>query len=312
MSELWCPVCACTRGESIETISHGARELAYAACAECGLVQLLPRPTAQELADYYAEAFWPEHESSPQRQIEKQAHRAAHILRFTKRHLDRARESNPGGKVRILEIGSSYGRTLRELGDYVTVAKGNPIVFGIEPSKHALEAGRANYADIRVLGNSIDDLASRDTDPFDLVVLSHVLEHLPDPVRSLELVGGRLARDGALYIEVPNYYGHPSTEYAHLFCFTGVSLVNCLSKAGLQAPSLVVDGHDEPFPFYIKCLATKADDEPAPLRVESAHRIQLRRTAALERFRAFRAERARTWPADGDAAVSPQIPDAIH
>ncbi|MFH1923634.1 MAG: methyltransferase domain-containing protein [Planctomycetota bacterium] len=312
MSEVPCPVCACTRGESIETIWHNTEQLAYVACAECGLIQLLPRPTSQELADYYADTFWPEHESSPQRQIQKQAHRAAHILRFTKGHLDRVRQRNPGGKVRILEIGSSYGRTLRELGDYVAAAGGDPLLFGIEPSRHAMEVGRAYYANIRVIGSSIDDIACHNTDPFDLIILSHVLEHLPAPVRSLERVAGSLARFGALYIEVPYYYGHPSTEYAHLFCFTEVSILNCLSRAGLRSTSVVVDGHDEPFPFYIKCLATKANGEMLPIRFESPQRIKMRRAAAMERFRAFRAARPRTWPANGDPAAFPRIPNAIH
>jgi SAM-dependent methyltransferase len=166
-------------------------------------------------------------------------------------------------------------------------------LFGIEPSKHAREAGRAYYAKIRVLGSSIDDLACQDAGQYDLVILSHVLEHLPHPVRSLELVARRLARCGALYIEVPNYYGHPSTEYAHLFCFTEASMVNCLSRAGLRPASVVVTGHDEPFPFYIKCLATRANGETGPLRCESLKRIKRRRKAAMARFHAFRAAHPR-------------------
>lgn len=312
MSEFLCPVCAGTTAEAIEPLWHGAERLDYAACEKCGLVQLLPRPTAQELAGYYADAFWPQHESSPGRQIRKQAHRAAHIVRFTKGHLDRALERNSGGEARILEVGSSYGRTLQEFGDYVAATGGTPRLFGIEPSKHATKVGRANYANVRVLGTTIDDLARQDTDPLDLVILSHVLEHLPAPVRALELVAATLARDGALYVEVPNYYGHPSTEYAHLFCFIEVSLLNCLSRAGLRPASVHVDGHDEPFPFYIKCLAIKANGRTDPLRVESPEHIRTRRAAAMERFRAFRAARPRTWRSDGAAAAFPKAPRPIQ
>jgi len=121
-----------------------------------------------------------------------------------------------------------------------------------------------------------------------------VLEHLPDPVRSLELVAGRLAPHGALYIEVPNYYGHPSTEYAHLFCFTETTIVNCLSRAGLRPTSFAVGGHDEPFPFYIQCLATKANGEMLPFRPESLQNVKTHRKDAMARFRAFRAAHPRT------------------
>lgn len=43
-----------------------------------------------------------------------------------------------------------------------------------------------------------------DHERFDLVVLSHVLEHLPDPSGALEGVAEVLGPDGHLYVEVPN------------------------------------------------------------------------------------------------------------
>lgn len=78
---------------------------------------------------------------------------------------------------------------------------------------------------------------------FDLVVMSHVLEHIEDPVGFLEHVKERLARDALLFVEVPDHEQNPF-ELAiadHCNHFSLESLARTFRRAGL---GVVVDADD--------------------------------------------------------------------
>jgi SAM-dependent methyltransferase len=71
-------------------------------------------------------------------------------------------------------------------------------VRGFEPGKRGLESCRQAGLEVT---DKLEDLSPGD---FGLVTLHHVFEHLPNPTKVLDGVRRLLARDGRLYIEVPN------------------------------------------------------------------------------------------------------------
>lgn len=84
--------------------------------------------------------------------------------------------------------------------------------------------------------------------PANVVILSHVLEHLSNPLNSINAISKLLAEDGYLYVEVPGIFKIHSTygdvllflQNAHLYHFT----LNTLSFLMAQAGFKLIDGNE--------------------------------------------------------------------
>lgn len=84
------------------------------------------------------------------------------------------------------------------------------------------------------------------TDAFDIITLFHVLEHIADPVNTLERLATRLTPGGSMIVEVPNASDALLTLYEneafsrftywspHLFLYTDSTLERVAKKAGLR------------------------------------------------------------------------------
>ncbi len=139
---------------------------------------------------------------------------------------------NPSG-ARILEIGCATG----ELAAMVR-AEENPASYeAIELSPAGEQA--AAYLDklhTRPLGELI--AAGTITPGFDMILMSHVLEHLEDPAAELQAMRQVLNPGGAMFIEVPNLAGHRrlpiDDNRSHLHFFSTTSLARLLANQGLE------------------------------------------------------------------------------
>ena len=295
-----CPVCAGRSFSVVEQLPDERLRMTYEACEGCGLVLMNPRPTADELSAYYRQEYWGERTSESYKQAHwaerkatdvaaqrrKQANRATHIGKLLRTMLSNAGHQVAGVRT-LLEIGSSFGETLRHLGHLVESEGGRPQLFAIEPNDKAREAAADAYERIEVIGRDIADLRS-ESRTFDLILLSHVLEHLSQPVRALEGVRERLGERGLFYVEVPNYYGHPSVEFGHNFCFTPSSLRNTLTAAGFQVIEHAVTGYQEDFPFYVAALAAPAASGSQEVLPETVDVVRRGRASAMADFREMR------------------------
>jgi SAM-dependent methyltransferase len=288
-----CTLCGCREFQEVEAYNDDKIQAIYMACVQCGLVALSPRPTEAELIEYYTGKYWKERTLSVPRLRTKQARRAEFIVALIESNLSSCLVNRKFSDFQIvLEIGSSFGETLATLCARLRQLGSKPCAFAIEPETANIQAGSCNYESVTLIGRFIADLNHWHGEKFELVILSHVLEHLTDPVASLQMIRNQLSEHGLVYIEVPNFYGHPSAEYAHSFCFTETSLTNCLAMAGFKAVALVVNGHEEDFPFYLSCLAVR-DGTPSRLLPESWSVIDAKRKAGREAFRRFREQYSR-------------------
>ncbi|MBW2142732.1 MAG: class I SAM-dependent methyltransferase [Deltaproteobacteria bacterium] len=76
-------------------------------------------------------------------------------------------------------------------------------------------------------------------DSFDLIICSHVMEHLPDTVKTLEELNRITRNRGKIYIEVPHFSWFESfRHYEHKHFFSLGSLTTLLKEIPFTRPIL--------------------------------------------------------------------------
>jgi SAM-dependent methyltransferase len=146
--------------------------------------------------------------------------------------VDFFRPFTPAG-ARILEIGCATG----ELAALTRQALSPARYEAIELSPAGDEArARVDKLHAKPLQALLAEGAI--TLRFDLVLMSHVLEHLDDPAAELAAIRQVLAPGGAIFLEVPNRAGHLGLPIddnrSHLHFFSANSLARLLSDGGLE------------------------------------------------------------------------------
>lgn len=241
-----CPCCGALDSRVVSTVDgKTGGDLLTLSCDKCGLGRIDPMPSAKQLADWYANEY---------RQAYKEAVQPAlrHVLRAGRNAINRWRWfsdnspknywDSPGAEKMSLDIGASSG-------EFVMLMK----TMGFQASGIEPHIGYSTYAN-EVLGLSVkhgvlqERLGNEKSGSLDLVTMFHVLEHLTDPVASLQQISGLMKGSGLLYIEVPNATRPCSPRYmffrAHTLYFTGPSLRQTLEVAGLEVVSSNSDDSD--------------------------------------------------------------------
>jgi 2-polyprenyl-3-methyl-5-hydroxy-6-metoxy-1,4-benzoquinol methylase len=107
--------------------------------------------------------------------------------------------------------------------------------------------------------------------PFDLIILSHVLEHATNPIALLTQVRSLLAEGGTFYVEVPNLfdigrsYNYDLLEYlqgAHPWTFSSQTLGAALLRSGLEVIASDDSGHVCCFTRGVKAVPDAAAAQP--------------------------------------------------
>ncbi|MEJ7679843.1 MAG: class I SAM-dependent methyltransferase [Segetibacter sp.] len=161
---------------------------------------------------------------------------------------------------KVLDVGGGDGRLLRpflEEGCRCYLVDFNP-----KP-----------YLGIHRIGSTLEDIPSGSI--FDILICSHVLEHVNDPGEFLSQLRSLLTNNGVVYIEVPLeiWRGIPinSDPVTHINFFTVNSLKNALLLNGLQP--LSIKGKFSPYDGKYKrvawAVASAAEIEPSLSSVSS-------------------------------------------
>ena len=302
-----CPVCGGTGARTLHTdLSDRVFGLApgtwtLKACGECGTARLDPRPSDEAIpalyGDYYTHAA-PSLTQPPGTRARRvvRAMRNDHLNARLGYRLapacpvgrlagrlapplgavaERAVANLPAGD-RLLDVGCGNGEFVA-----AAVAAGWRAT-GIDVDPAAVAQGRAVGLDLAV--ETIDAHAAREPDRYDALTLSHVVEHVPDPVVFLRTARRLIRPGGHLWVATPNLMATGHRLFGahwmaldpprHLVLFDAASLTRALSEAGFGRVRVMRPVPSAGIVFRvsdaIRAGARRAyDTGPAPLRVRA-------------------------------------------
>ncbi len=215
-------------------------------CLNCKIIYVWPQPTFTEVKTWYGKRYF-EHSLEQGRKI----------LDLWKKSIDNGTHNfHPTGKQfslifqwleslglkefeeslktkRMLDIGCATGGLLAEF-----ISRGWEAT-GVELSESAVKFDRRMGFD--VIQGTVEDGKFPDGH-FDLVTMTHVIEHLPNPTATLKEISRILKPGGFLFIRTPNAESLPRLitgkkwfeDHDHLFFFGNRSLNSLLNKCNFM------------------------------------------------------------------------------
>lgn len=237
-----CPLCDCLKAETIARHSDFEGVFVFR-CIQCSHHFAYPEPDSKRLALYYGRAyrkyrFGPSYYELMRRRAESQVH-------FIKRYLGTL--AGNFAEWKICDIGCGIGALVAQF------QREGALVKGYDPDPAVIKFGKKHRkSNLHVAGLEAANLCVHD---YDLLCLSHVIEHLPDIRNSVGKALDGLRHDGFVFIEVPRYHEKmlhsPLDLESHLHFFTPKSLTTLLKGLGLH---------------MIACATCGPIEHPAPNR----------------------------------------------
>lgn len=199
-------------------------------CARCALLRTNPRMTRASYQHFYVNhyrAIYERPNHDPDRYF------AAQLLRAEQRASHTVRWVRPRMGAAVVEIGCGAGWNL------IPYQSRGWRAIGWDVDDGYLELGRRRGLDLR---HGLLESACETGESFDLIVLSHVLEHLLDPINDLGLLRDILKPEGLLSIEVPSAFAVSRLDRyfqnAHAWSFVPQTLRAVMESAGYQCVAM--------------------------------------------------------------------------
>jgi len=214
-----CPVCGYAEpSRKYEVMSIYSVDMQYAHCDDCGILWQMSRLADDYLLEYYRDVY--RTLTSPS--LVKRTHAA---------NTGKLRASIQVGWLSQFLLGADnaldYGCSGGWLMDALT-EKGVK-VSGVEMDTSDMSKPARDKYEVY---DTIEDAPGK----YDLITMSHVLEHFNHPVDNLKPIVTKLKPGGLLFVEVPNSRAYPgfAAGLHHPICFDAPSLARALGMAGME------------------------------------------------------------------------------
>lgn len=207
-------------------------------CEACQYRHVYPLPKQSELDYLYEEEYYEKAKPEYINRVKEDAEWWTEVYRERVRII--ANYFDTDKNLNALDIGSGPGYFL---------AAGNELkwdTMGIEPSGQACSYSKS--LGLNVINNFFSHEQAKKLPDFDIVHMNHVLEHMPSPVETIQLIAQKLKKNGLLCIAVPNDFNvfqellQSNYDYKpwwispkeHLNYFTFESLKKLLESCGFD------------------------------------------------------------------------------
>lgn len=215
---------------------------------EFDMLITFPKPSLEKLPSYYESDDYISHTDGKRSLFEKMYHFIKGIALKKKLKLI----NSQGVKGKLLDIGAGTG-------DFLAVAKSDGWqTVGIEPSAKAKEIA------IKKGVNFAQDLASLESNSFDIITMWHVLEHVPNLEEYISELKRLIKPSGTIIIAVPNFKSYDAKYYGefwaafdvprHLWHFSKTAIQKLFAKENLKLVEVLPMKFDS---FYVSLLSEK-------------------------------------------------------
>jgi SAM-dependent methyltransferase len=225
---LACQLCGSFDQTEVSKADRHGKALSTVLCHGCGIITNNPIPNDQELVSFYSTEYRTSYKGATMPRMRQVFRNFGRLERHIRDNLE-FYENRPN----ILDLGAGSGEFM-----FLADAMGAHCV-GVEPTIDYADYCR-NMLGLNVLTQTLE--ASNFSDAtFDHIRLSHVLEHMNNPIRSLKVLHRWLKPDGLLYIEVPDIASDANHKmrgrlfhFGHIFNFNPVTLRLAASLANFE------------------------------------------------------------------------------
>jgi SAM-dependent methyltransferase len=239
-----CPVCAMPPDDTARRYvsTYANIQTDFVTCDNCGVIWQLTRLADGYLPEYYRDVY--RRLTAPN--LAAQTHTA---------NVGKLRAQIQGGWLAqfslgidtALDYGCSGGWLMDKLADLGLTVCGVEMDAG-DMSKPA----REKYP--------VYDTIEAAPGQYDLITMSHVVEHFNHPLESLKPIIAKLKPGGLLFVDVPNYRGLPGfgTGLHHPVCYDAASLARMLGSLGMEVTEhMCYDWDNTPMDKYLMMAAIK-------------------------------------------------------
>ena len=188
LEKISCNIC----GSDDSKLFFKVGDFEYRKCNNCGLVYQNPRPVFEDLKTNYKDNYF-EYEISNQDNFFNLMKLGLKDIKFDDIYGEKV------NGLKFLDIGCAMGKLLNYMKH-----KGWE-TFGVEICKESAEYGIKNYGLNIFVGTLFD--ASFPDNYFDVVHLSHLIEHVPDPKALLTEIHRIVKKNGHMILTTPNVDG---------------------------------------------------------------------------------------------------------
>lgn len=233
----WRQLCLCGSDnvELIAAIDRFSLPFRSYICANCGLIFTSPYISEISLGQYYNTYYHPLTFGTLDENINLFSRdQGRKIFNWVRPFLMSKR-------VNVFEVGAGNGSNLREFGAAACNDNVECGLFGIEFNESFVAYGNNNGT--KLASTKLSEYVECCKIKFDVIILSHVLEHFIDIGFQLDLLRRVSHKNTIIYIEVPGVldlknkfvYGYDFIRFlthAHNFNFTKLSLIYVMSLYG--------------------------------------------------------------------------------
>ena len=225
-------------------------------CKDCGFIQVLVKPTNEELFKIYDSEYFKRGKYVQDKAIDLE----------NKRRIDWLFKNGIKKGARVLDVGCATG-------DFIKVSEDKFDIWGLDISEFAVNQARLNNPHVsdKIRAGKIEDQDFPDNF-FDAICLWDVIEHLWDPKETVTKLARMLKPGGILAISTPNIgaltarimgkHWHFMTVPEHLSFFskstinslfktTGLTCVNWMTKGKWVNVNFLLHKFNKTFPNLI-------------------------------------------------------------